>query len=354
LEKVSILNAFLVYILREHIEFKCGESQFDEGRGTFIIDGHPEDHVSHVKLLRHGTNKDAIIDEIAGLRDRVDINNIKQKQKEEDYILGVKPLWGTNDEYDLIFKKSFNEHIKEVTGNALQFFETFANHLSQQIVNARKKRFRFTIHKICKENSSVFYRQIIPYFGSEKSNRHGGYGRLFKWNNGSVGYSLFNGEPLFILRNQKTESHYQEILKNLNLAERLKSYQDSNKKSILSLPIMARNEDEDLNKQTYANFILYIDSEDDDFFEDGSIFAILQQALRMFVSTFESLIDQEQITFIDKPNPFKDLKDDSNIVFGDIGKGELFGDAYKPYQTFLNNIRQVTDSVTLKQFYCLT
>lgn len=354
LGKVSLLNAFLVFLIKDKVNYKPGNSTYDKNTREFIIDGDSDTHVDYDKYMRHGTNLDEVIDDIPNLRERITKNEIKKKQSEALFNTDVEKLF-TNDQFNSIFKKSFNENIATVTGNALQFLETFATTLANSIDTIANKNFRLTIHKVFEENSSLYYRQVVPYFGSDISKRHGGFGRLFKWNNGSVGYSVLKGKPLLILRNNASnENAYQRIIHNLNLEDKLSDYQQSNKKSILALPVLASSIDEDgMDEKAYTNFIIYIDSEEAKFFTK-EIFDLLIAGIKSFVSSFENLIDKEQIKVYPRIHPHKLITSNDEKLFEGVGRGKLFGDNLVIYENFLHNLDQVLDKVELKGFYSLT
>lgn len=349
LDKVSLLNGFLIFILRNHINFIVGDCK-RKVDGSFSMTGFPGNPKEFSIYSRHGTEKKKLISAVPKLADLIIASGIEVKQNATTYRGDITPLW-TPEELRSIFKDAFYDDIQEISGNSLQTFETFGWLLSETLKSFGKE-FRLTIHTVNEENKLPYYQQIIPYFGTGESQLHGGYGRTFKWNHGSVGYSIATNKPLLIIREQD-EKAYQEILPFLNLESKLKDYQSSPKMSILSVPIISNVENSTTNKKKrVCNFILYLDSEDPTFFENGKIFYALSAFLDGLVKSLHSLHEKRQIQCKSHMDLFEAMEVIDQSAFSKISKEPLYGDSLKEYGELKEKLEK--DSLYLQSFYCLT
>jgi hypothetical protein len=349
IDKVSLLNGFLIFILSEQITIIHGECKRSRD-GSFKIDNFPGNSKQYAIYSRHGTEKQKLINSIPGLNALITTSNIQSKQNNTAYRGDITPLW-TNDELRNIFKNAFYDDIEGISGNALQTFETFGWLLSEAL-KSYGKEFRLTVHTVNEENKLPYYRQIIPYFGTKESQLHGGYGRTFKWNHGSVGYSIATNNPLLIIR-KNDENKYQEILPFLNLESRLKDYQNSPKMSILSIPIISNVENMATNKRRkVSNFILYLDSNDPSFFDDRKTFLILSAFLEGLVKSLRSLHEKGQIKCESHVDLFEAMEVIDHLVFSKVSKEELYSDSLTEYCDLKEKIHH--KDLILENFYCLT
>lgn len=369
LKKVSVLNALLVFLLKDKFNYIQDEGVYDKDAKCLVLNSKKELTVDRKTYFRWGTDRKKLLKEIPGLEDRIKASGIEKLQKESLHDGShVKLLADCNDFYNL-FRKGLNSDIININGNSLQFFETWVASLSASIKNVKPNcNFRLTVHKFYLEQGNrPYYRQIAPYYGSDVSGIHGGYGRVFEWSLGSVGYAILKGKPILTLRHEN-EDAYLDSLNYLNLDKKIMAYTDSPKKCMFSLPIMAYKDlesGEHSSDDRYTNFILYLDSEVTDFFADGSVFETLKIHMKSFVSLFETLIDKEQITTVQREglteNPHLALSAIEKSFFkfshGDkieIGKGNLFGESLDVYQQFLINLDEGHKDYTLKEFYNLS
>ncbi|MCX2495244.1 hypothetical protein OQX63_17270 [Pedobacter sp. PF22-3] len=365
--KVSLLNSFLLYILvkkrtgsKQAIGYKHGKFKYDKDKRTFKIIGDKENHSSHTKYFRYGTNKEELLTLVDGLDERVKKAGIKEKQEKSIHDGNVQKLWENDGEdYEVIFKSAWYDDIPKISGNALQCLETYTRLLATTLKQTvpEKTNFRLTMHKIYEDAGILYYQQITPYYGSELARRHGGYGRIFGWDVGSVGYSILKSEPLLILRKNNDEK-YEEILADLNLDARTEDLLKSKKKSFFTFPILGRVEkDTKGNKTTtqkHTNFVLYLDSEDEDFFSHEKVFEVILGATISFVEAFESLIKKRQITVDKTLNPYTVLNSEDKKSFKNIGEGNLFGDNFKPYETFKTMLKEKDKMLVFNEYYSLS
>lgn len=369
LKKVSVLNALLVFLLKDKFNYIQDEGIYDKDARCLVLNSKKELTEGRKTYFRWGTDRKKLLKEIPGLEERIKSSGIEKLQKESLHDGShVQLLANCNDFYNL-FRKGLNSDIININGNSLQFFETWVASLSASIKNIKPDcNFRLTIHKFYLENGNrPYYRQIAPYYGSDVSGIHGGYGRVFEWSLGSVGYAILKGKPTLMLRHQN-EGAYLDSLNYLNLDKKITAYTHSPKKCMFSLPIMAYKDLESGDHSSddrLTNFVLYLDSEMTDFFDDGLIFETLKIHMRSFISLFETLIDKEQIKTVQKENPAENphvpLSEVAKGFFkyshGDkieIGKGNLFGESLKIYQKFLDHLDNNHKDYTLKEFYNLS
>lgn len=368
LRHVSVLNALMVFILKDKFHYIQGEGVYDNKERCLVLNSEKVLTQGRKHYFRWGTDKKKLVKDVPGLEARIKTSGIEKLQKESLYDGSHVKLLANRDTFYNLFKKGLNSDIVTISGTSLQFFETWGASFSANIKFIKPNcNFRLTVHKFYLDKSKrPYYRQIMPYYGSDTSGIHGGYGRIFEWSLGSVGYVILKGKPLLTLRHEN-EQAYLDSLDHLNLGKKINGYKDSPKRSMLSLPIMAYKDlesGEHGHEDRYTNFVLYLDSEQTDFFSDGTVFEMLKLHMKTFVSLFETLIDKEQISYVEGKageNAHDVLtsvaRDFFKFTNGDkveIGKGELFGDSLRVYQDFLKEQENNHKDYTLKEFYNLT
>lgn len=350
IDKVSMLNGFLTYLMAKDI-YKHGIGHYNQKKQTFTIEGYKEDHKEYKKVSRYGTDTETLLKRVKGLKELIVSSGIEAKQKKTAYKGDIDQLWKDKKEMQDVFKRAFYCDIKDISGNSLQTFETFALMLSKML-SERKKDFRFTIHKVSEQNEILYYQQIIPYFGSQDSKLHGGYGRFFKWDHGSVGYSIASAKPLLIVRHNN-EVEYQKILPNLNLESKIMDYRTSDKQSILSIPILANINDLNITnaKLLMTNFVFYIDSVECDFF-DAKVFDTLMNYLPLLVKAINNLVLKRQIQIHQSSSLGNAISKIDERTFKNMGTGPLFGSKIKKYSEFVEKYED--GKHYLNNFYLLT
>jgi hypothetical protein len=360
LNRASLLNSFLVFILikTNRITYKHGKAEPQTGTTIFQIEGDSEQHIRHEKFIRHGTSRDEQINEIDQLKKGLEKAGLKDLQENTYRDGDIKQLWKDKQEYESLFQMAWYEDIPKISGNAQQTLESYTNYLA---LNLKEKVpsgtcFRITLHKVFEENESLYFQQVTPYAGSEPSKLHGGYGRVFNWKTGSIGYAILHRKPLLIIRKDNSEV-YNKIVKNLHLEVRDEDLIDSKLKSFLALPILCQQDSEHPNDPTQrrANFVLYIDSEYDSFFDETKIFDTILSHTNVFTETFKSMVKKGQITTEDDAQINYIFSAADQDCYQNIGTGKLFGDKHVDYQKFNKELQEnIQSGMVFERYYLLS
>jgi hypothetical protein len=336
LSKVSMLNAFLVYLLREKFTYQSGEYAYDKKDRLFVLADGNYKHEGDLVFFRHGTNREKLISDIPGLQVKIAAAGLKKLQESTVRDGDIQKLWQEKD-FDKRFEEAHYGDIPAVSGNALPCLETFARGLADQLrtIAPFGSIFRLTLHKVVGLNEKMYYQQITSYYGHPRKDGDSGFGRLFSWNTGSIGYSILKRKPLLILK-KSNEAEYRQMLEHLALTGKEEDLVNSAKTSFLSLPLLAKIS----STEAITNFVLYIDSENPDFFSEAVYNAILA-ASKSFVESFESLVSKAQIKRGAEQNPYINLNEDDKKLFGTISRHKpLTGESSTPYQNFAEKVKK--------------
>jgi hypothetical protein len=337
ISKVSMLNAFLVFLLRGKFTYHEGEYTYDRTMRFFSLNTGDYTHGGDRIFFRHGTNREKLLTDIPGLTDKIKTAELKKQQESGVHDGDIQKLWQDED-FNKRFEQSYYEEIPYVSGNALQCLETFIRGLSEQlrVVSPENTVFRVTLHKVLGISNKLYYQQVTPYYGHPPMKADGGFGRIFSWNTGSVGYSILKSKPLLLLK-KGNETEYRQILEQLALTGKTEDLVNSAKTSFFSLPFLAKT----ANGESVTNFILYIDSENADFFTEKAFDAVLAASVS-FAASFESLVAKGQLSRgSENYNPYEFLNEDDKKLFHSITNcGAMVGDSSDPYQTFVKKLRK--------------
>lgn len=336
IDKVSMLNAFLVFLLKDKFIYHGGEYKYDKEQRYFALNDGTYKHEGDRIFFRHGTKRDELIGEIPGLSERIEKKNLKIRQEGSIHDGDIQQLW-LGEDFNKRFEEAHYREILGVTGNALSCLETFARGIAGQLValTGGKLNFRLTLHKVVSIRDKMYYQQVTPYYGYPRIHGDGGFGRIFSWNIGSVGYSILKGKPLLILKDGNVEE-YKQILEQLILTGKHEDLVDSHKKCFLSIPFLAHVPEE----ESITNFVLYMDSEDSNFFTEPVFDAILT-ACKNFSESFESLVAKGQLTRGVDSKPYRHLNEDDKKLFSTVHKfGKLLGDSSSAYKEFKDKLKK--------------
>ncbi|WP_419698119.1 NAD(P)-binding protein [Mucilaginibacter sp. NFX135] len=336
ISKVSMLNSFLIFILREKFTYQHGEYSYDKGGRLFALDSGDYSHQGDRVLFRYGSDKDQLLKEIPGLYEKIKNAKLKDLQESNLHDGDIQKLWQDED-FNQRFEQAHYTEIPNVTGNALPCLETFTRGLAGQLRSLLPEGtvFRLTFHKVLDKNKKMYYQQITPYYGHPKIEGDGGFGRIFSWNTGSIGYSILKGQPLLILK-KGNKDEYRKLLEHLALTGKTEDLVNSAKYSFLSLPFLAKM----ANAEPVTNFVLYVDAECDDFFTEPILDSILS-ASAIFVESFESLVAKNQVNRGRESNPYQYLNDDDKKLFNPmVGFKNVLGNSSDSYQAFVKKVKK--------------
>lgn len=360
LTRASLLNSFLVYMLIRmgRVTYKPGKAEPQPGTLIFQIEGDTEQHTAHEKFIRHGTNRDQQIEEIGELKAALEKSNLKVLQEKSARDGDIRPLWKNIKEYESIFQKAWYQDIPKISGNAQQTLESYTNYLALSLKGKVPPGtcFRLTLHKVIETNNSLYFQQVTPYAGSEPAMLHGGYGRIFLWKTGSVGYAILHRKPLLILRKDNGDA-YHNTVEHLNLKFRKEDLIGSKLKSFLSLPILFQSgtdggEEPD---SLFANFVLYIDTEYEAFFDQPGVFETILSHTDVFVDTFKTMIEKDQITIEENAKLNYTFNAADYESYQQIGKGKLFGEQHQQYQKFNKELQEnIQSGMVFEKYYLLS
>ena len=264
-KRVSLLNAFIAFILHRQKKFEFISGDCDE-----VMER--EEFKEFKKVIRHGTDKESVFKDIPLSNDNMDqLKKIEEAQKKTFNNGIVEPRYKFADLIKLFYPPEFKNRIEYLTSDTETFSSYFSNLLYKGINSQNEiKDFRITLHRVISLEEKIYFQQITPYPGN-KDNRY--LGRVHPLDRGIVGVAIKTGKPVLLTNENQTS--YEKIFSELNLEkEYLVGKQNE---SALAIPIIAPVR---VGKKEYeaTNLVLYIDAPSPNFFTSqtlGLIVAIL-------------------------------------------------------------------------------
>jgi len=295
-ESISMLNAFLAFILEKFSVFKYKGGVISHNRKTnkYYFDGllHSTQNTC-VAIIRHGTHRDSIFKGVRlSAQDLKNLKIIKKKQKESVQYGQIAKRWTFNDlnkyftsDLQKYAEKKFEFYTSETVAICSSFISIVASVINSLQKNKDKNDFRASLHRVVNVGDSFYFQQITPYFGT--TNKGGAVGQIHPLSRGNVGLSIITGKPILIQNENHEET--KEILKLFNLEEDYNEVVKNN--SFLTIPILAKLSDGDLA----TNLVIFIDSKQSSFFNQSMIELIVSTA-KGFVDSVQRMLEEGQIS----------------------------------------------------------
>ncbi|MGQ7857107.1 NAD(P)-binding protein [Pedobacter sp. WC2501] len=311
-KKISLLNAFLAYILEEdHFKYEGGRivMKIAEKRYYFNDNLLEKENL----IVRHGTLKSAIINGLPFSEQQK--NRLKLLETAQIKILPygiVQPRWTIaeiNNHFTYAQRTLAEDEqgpqkqkrVEYLTPQTLSVCTSFVSVLNSVLekFKASGQDYRTSIYRVTDVQGDLFFQQITSFFGTRSMSGDGSAKRVYKLDRGNIGYSFTTGKPLLIVRND--EKAFEEIVALLNL----KSYYNEIKdpKSFLTIPIVSDFSFVDAegvhHTGTSTNAVLYIDSTDEHFFDAADVKEAILSVAKGFVKSIEHMLKHEQLFMAD-------------------------------------------------------
>ncbi|OJU74085.1 MAG: hypothetical protein BGO09_09800 [Bacteroidetes bacterium 47-18] len=303
INKMSLLNAFLLYIAQEYGLIKYISGKLDIGANdNYLIRGIDlkeylknefNDHIENYQIIkRYGTNRRHVW---KGLKlsksENEQLAKIKKAQEDSQNHGIVEPQF----EYsDLIRIKDENQRRRYefCTKDVSEITKVYLSKLYKALndVYENKFPFRLSLHRVIDFNAKKCFQQITPYFGYNGKIVKSSQGRVFDFGRGNVGFSIKSGLPTLVTR--ENESEFEEILNYFNLTEEI---DNNHAKSFLTLPILAPIP-ETKGEKLCTNLILFIEAYYADFFTyDPSVIDYIYSFTNSFVYHIDAEVENNRI-----------------------------------------------------------
>lgn len=317
LDNVSLLNAFLIFILKKYddkLSYKTGDLIYETSPLKCLITGHPEDYISDrtVIIMRHGTHIEKGLNEVPGLLHSYQTSQAIIRQKGHSKEGLVEPIW-PEDYYTNLFADALFDLIDKTAGHALPALETYTTILKHNLLLGSKKKkvdFRISLHKVTKiGGSNLVHRQITHFVGSNELVSNGGFSRYYSSDVGIVGYTVQSGEPC-IIKTKGGDENFREYLKLFPWKDPEDSDKiyEGNKRSFFTFPICAPCPCILLNGDKRADapcLILLIDADDENFFDTKEIIDIILSTTTGLIVALETNIARKNLEMDDvKPHSY--------------------------------------------------
>ncbi len=273
LKNMSFLNAFIIFLLETRSLVTYEQGELVERDEEFHLNGRviSEDHEV---VLRHGTKRDELINEIINVgEDKDGFERIKELQTNSepkndfDYSDFINHITSTD-----VHRKAIGMKRKVFLDHRVSHFfneqaRDIASELSKICYHEEEEEdyFKLTIHRYKLINSKPHFQQVASYF--EHRNREitkdsTCLSQVFDIKRGNVGFSFMTRLPTLIKRLESDQ--FKKIATLLNLESYFDTIQFAN--SYLSLPLVAKH-----NKDSFTNLVLFIEAQDQQFFTDEKI-----------------------------------------------------------------------------------
>lgn len=290
LNKVSLLNAFISYLLLESNKLCTKgllpvEYRQNNKRGNSLSNFNNIER----KIIRFGTDRSKNLRDLKIAQNHI----IRLKQHQESHALYDfgHQFWKYHEIIDLFEKKKSNKKIEYYRSETVAICSNFVSILSKVLssISITKKRFRVALHRVIKVEDDFCYQQITSYFENTVSSpsKYRALGSVYPIDRGNVGFSIKSGKSLLIKR-PDNKSDLKDLIFLLKLNE---DFDIGNRKSFLTIPVLAKIESQKLA----TNFVLYLDSEDESFFDEPKVIQLIYNTLIGFLESINRLINSKQI-----------------------------------------------------------
>jgi len=349
--KISLLNAFLAYILftRSIFETLKGELTYKKDIDQYFIDGNKISDIEQ-GVIRYGTDRDKIIE---GLKlTPAEVEKIKVLKKRQETVGNQPQRWtfsdidqcfhsgSSNPDYSVLIPGKRNGYLTPDThaicvGQVITLAKTLNDY------HKKEKHFRLALHRVTRLDNEYYFQQITPYAGSKVPTDNGCVQNIYQVDHGIVGQAIQAGRPLIVCKSD--EPAFKELMPQLQLD---KSYdKDGSPKAFLAIPILAPFLKKGSKVENMAaNLILYVDAEEINFFTD-EIYKLIYSSLTGLIDYIQRLIEIKQITMSEREYDPTIISNNfpeqllANSCFSDLGTRfeELFSTqklGFKDYHSF--------------------
>jgi hypothetical protein len=298
LEKVSLLNAFIAYILFKYkqVGYVKGELTYDKEKKEYRI-GEDNFLSDYQVIVRNGTNKVEIFEKSCfSNEERLQVEVLNKNQKKPENKETNYPLW-TVGEINSIFNRFqvMDDPKKEESKARLEYLssETKAICLSYITIlgkvlteSTKNEKFSISLHRQLVIKGERFYQQVGSFIGIRGMSFLDG--QVFPIMNGSIGLTFKTGRPYLVKNREGGDWNKLLELFNHNKSE----YQQSKSKSYLTVPISAPTP---VNPDTMStNLVLFLEARDADFFTI-EIQNLVSSTTEGFVTSISRLLSLSQI-----------------------------------------------------------
>ena len=318
LNKISMLNAFLAYILEQRRKFEYVKRKVElSEENVYLIDENPVPDTDIV-IDRRGTQRKAAYAEGA-LSDKevLELEEIEKLQKSIHNNGIVKPRW-TYTELCKHFDPELEYDVEYLTSDTRSICSGFVSVLYKilQSTHNSEDDFRVTLYRVMDSPKGMRFQQITSYFGTKKYTASGGVGNAFDIKRGNVGLTITTGRPILIRRSD--EDCFKSALAELNMLDEYGKLDGLN--SFLTIPILAH-----VDKGFATNLVVSIDSKKVDFFDSGNsadklerneIFNTIISATSGFIDNIDHLLAHSQIKMEQSAFPIEPIDESSSALGG--------------------------------------
>lgn len=291
LKKVSLLNAFISFIVVNHNKLKSSIGSpikyFKKGDRKLSLK--PNDIERHI--IRFGTDKKKNLRELE--IPQKTINKLSETQEKRAlYDFGIQ-LWKYSDIVNLFEHKVPNKKIEYFRPETVAICSNYISILSNILKGTNKgskTTFRIALHRIIKTDGELCYQQVTSYFDNNETynTKYRALGSTYSINRGNVGFSIKSGKSLLIKKPSVKSTYFERLVRELGLVE---DFEIGKRKSFLSIPILAKSPSGTLS----TNMVLYMDSEEEGYFDGPEVIPLIYNSLIGFLESLSRLLNFKQI-----------------------------------------------------------
>jgi hypothetical protein len=304
LDKISMVNAFIAFILLEkgHFTFQSGRLEYNDVEKRWNI---PD---NYNPILRHGADRHADFLHFKHLLAIIEGAKFVKKQTKDDKEKD-QPIFTKNGFLEIFNNSKQDLTVKGVSGNAHALMINYICSISNAIEAFidQKIAYRITLHKVKKVNDSFYYQQVTPYSSKDTfqvKKLSGGFSKTHPIETGSVGYSIVTGKCTMVY-NDSNSSEFTDLLKIMGLDEHKDRFKET--KVFFTLPLSAPTSyyhpiNHERVQGSTVNLVLYIDTNSKDLFNNKSFTTFLYNMTCTFVENInlgvkEGLIKSDKLDF---------------------------------------------------------
>ena len=290
-KRISMLNAFIAYLLYEAGKFHYGSEQDLKDlkcNGKEIASPYRIHH-------REGTDT-------AGGLVQAKFNKEETKQLLKIELLQrkslahgmIRPNW-TQETFDAYFKEA-RRPSHELSKNTSAICSIFINMLGSSLADHYqfKKDIRVSMHRVLSMNGTLYYQMITPYFHNPKGPDDLRVGNIYPLRRGNVGYTIRTGSPLWVKNTNKDA--FKLLMESFDIVKNYSTKRTP--KTILTIPIMGKYTGiGPANMKSYnaCNAVVYLDSTEIDFFDDKTIQNMILRLIQSFADTINMAVEKEDV-----------------------------------------------------------
>jgi hypothetical protein len=350
-KKISLLNAFLTYILSINKQFTHEPGDLLQNKGSeYYIDGRRIEDVNNT-IIRHGTDKKKVIEKLFLSDVELEqVRKIEKKQRAMSNLGRTNSLW-TFGQINSYFREisedpsryivSSRKRREYLSPDTIAICSSHVNILAKTLDSFHKrgsKHFRLALHRVIKIDEQFYFQQITSYCGSKSVTSDGGVQNVHPIGRGNVGLSIRCGKPFLAVR--KDDDSFYSLMEQIKFHKKYSS-PDKDPKAFLTVPILAPGKTsvkKGENPPYTTNLVLYVDSQDDDFFKK-EIVDIIISSTKGFIEYINKLIEAKNIYMSELEFDPSPLTDDSKSLLSKHNCLKDLTSVYKSYKQFETILR---------------